>query len=110
MEGSRSPSQLEVTYAGRSCSDEPVGGPPTAQGRFGQRPPTEDPVCSGSMSRCGEGAICVGDGGGKVAPHSTTPSPEDADLEEASVPRIFAAHSMACQSLCLSPPVPTFPH
>jgi hypothetical protein len=32
MEGSLSPSQSEATYTERSCPDESVGGPPSAQG------------------------------------------------------------------------------
>jgi hypothetical protein len=65
MEGSLSPSWSEATCVGRSYSDEPVGGPPSAQGRFGQRPLAEDPIYRGTTSRCGEGVI---HGVGRVAP------------------------------------------
>jgi hypothetical protein len=65
MEGSLSPSWSEATCVGRSYSDEPVGGPPSAQGRFGQRPLAQDPIYRGTASRCGEGVI---HGVGRVAP------------------------------------------
>jgi hypothetical protein len=100
MEGSLSPSWSEATCVGRSYSDEPVGGPPSAQGRFGQRPLAEDPIYRGTTSRCGEGVI---HGVGRVAPPcSNSPSPEDVDLEEACVPHLFATHPMAHCSLSLS--------
>jgi hypothetical protein len=101
MEGSLSPSWSEATCVGRSYSDEPVGGPPSAQGRFGQRPLAEDPIYRGTTSRCGEGVI---HGVGRVAPPpcSNSPSPEDIDLEEACVPHLFATHPMAHCSLSLS--------
>jgi hypothetical protein len=107
-EGPLSPSRSDVTCAGTSCPDESVGSPPSAHGHFGRRSLAEDLVCRGTASQCGEGAIHEGDARGRVAPRSTSPSLEDIDLEEASVPSLLATCLASHQSL--SPPTPVFPH
>jgi hypothetical protein len=101
MEGSLSPSQLEATCIRRRCPDELVGGSPFARGRFDWRLLAKDPLCMGTTSRCGEGAIHGGDGGGRVAPRSTYPLSKDAYLEGASFPHLFAAHPVVRRSLSI---------
>jgi hypothetical protein len=71
-----------------------MGGLPSARGHFGQRSLAEDPIYRGTTSQWGEGDIRGGDGGGRVAPHSTPPSPEDIDLEEATIPHLFTTRSV----------------
>jgi hypothetical protein len=66
MEGSCSPSWSEVTFVGRSCLDVPVGGPPSARGCFSRHSPDIDLICRGTTSRCGEGVVRDGGGGGEV--------------------------------------------
>jgi hypothetical protein len=41
--------------------------------------------------------------GGRVAPLSTSPSLEDANLGEATIPHLFATHPVVHRSLSLSP-------
>jgi hypothetical protein len=90
MEGSSSLSRPRATSIGGSCWDGPVGSPPLAERHFNQRSPTVDPVDRGAMSRGTKGVVCGGDGGGRAAPRSISPSPEDTDLARTSVPCFFA--------------------
>jgi hypothetical protein len=99
MEESPSTLRSEATYAGKSCLNESVGTSPSAKGHFGRRSPAIDHVCRGTASRCGEGVMHGEDKGGKVTTLSTSPSPEDADLGESSIPCLFAARSVAHHSL-----------
>jgi hypothetical protein len=101
-EGSLSLSWSEATCVGKSYPDEPVGSPSSAWGHFSRRPPAEDPIYRGTVSLCREGEVHRGDGGGKAAPRSTSPSLEDANLEEASVPHPFTARRAVRRSLSLS--------
>jgi hypothetical protein len=50
MQGSSSLSQSEITYRGRSCISNLIGGPISDQRRFGWRSPTVAPVCRGIVS------------------------------------------------------------
>jgi hypothetical protein len=74
----------------RPVSSPPVGGPPSARGCFSQHSMTVDLVRKLTTSRCGEGALHRGDEGGRVAPHSISPSLKDAYLGETSIPCLFA--------------------
>jgi hypothetical protein len=74
------PSRSRVTSAGGSCLDGLVGSPPSARRCLSQRSLIVDSIGRGAASRGREGAVCGGDGGGRVVPHSISPSPKDADL------------------------------
>jgi hypothetical protein len=106
-EGSLSLSWSEVTCTGRGYPDKLMGGPPSSQGCFRRCAPVEDPIYRRTVSQCGEGAIHRGDRRGRVAPRCTSPSLEDTDLEEASVPHLFTVVQWHTD---LSPPTPTSPH
>jgi hypothetical protein len=80
MEGSSPLSRSGATSAGGSCWDGPVGSPPSAQRHFDQRSLTVDPVDRGAMSRGRKGVVCRGDGGGRAAPRSISPTPEDTSI------------------------------
>jgi hypothetical protein len=58
------------------------------------------PIYRETTSQCGEGVLRRGDKGGTVSPLSTSPSPKDVDLGEASVPHLFTAVG-ACKTLNL---------
>jgi hypothetical protein len=88
-------SRSRIASAGGSCLDGPVRGPPSARRCFDRHSPTVDPVNRGATSRCREGVVRGGDeGGGRVAPHSISPLPKDADLaggEGTSAPHFLIA-------------------